>query len=87
VFVWSKDELAVGDGVRSFVGKEVRPLQDELWHGDLPPYDQIRRFLATFGLDAMAGESFDRAIAVAEVVEAGQELPEGSGGGVDPPSR
>ena len=57
MFAWTKDELAVRDAVRSFVDKEVRPLQDELEHGDLPPYDLIRLFFKTFGLDTMAAES------------------------------
>jgi alkylation response protein AidB-like acyl-CoA dehydrogenase len=66
VFEWSDDELAIRDAVRSFVDKEVRPLQDELEHGDLPPYDVIRRFYAAFGMEQMAGEAFDRSIARAE---------------------
>ena len=63
MFTWTKDQLAIRDAVRSFVDKEIRPHQDELEHGDLPPYDLIRKFFATFGLDAMAAESFDRSIA------------------------
>lgn len=84
MFAWSKDELAVRDAVRSFVDKEVRPLQDELEHGDLPPYALIRKFFKTFGLDAMAGDGFDRAIAKAEALEAGEEVPAGDGEGIDP---
>ena len=55
MFTWTEDQLAIRDAVRSFVDKEIRPHQDELEHGDLPPYDLIRKFFATFGLDAMAG--------------------------------
>ena len=66
MFAWSDEEIAVRDAVRSFVDKEVRPLQDNLEHGDLPPYDLIRRFYAAFGLDTMAGEAFDRSVARAE---------------------
>ncbi len=84
MFAWSQDELAVRDAVRSFVEKEVRPLQDELEHGDLPPYGLIRLFLATFGLDTMAAEGFDRAIARAEAEEAGHEAPASSEEGLDP---
>src|SRR6478736_8631973 len=62
MFAWTKDQLAVRDAVRSFVDKEIRPHQDELEHGDLPPYDLIRKFFATFGLDTMAAESFDRSV-------------------------
>jgi alkylation response protein AidB-like acyl-CoA dehydrogenase len=84
MFGWSKDELAVRDAVRAFVDKEVRPLQDELEHGDLPPYDLIRTFFRAFGLDSMAAESFDRSIARAEAVEAGVEVPQSDGQGLDP---
>lgn len=84
MFAWSKDELAVRDAVRSFVDKEVRPLQDDLEHGGLPPYDLIRKFFTTFGLDTMAADSFDRAIARAEAAEAGDDLPPNDGEGMDP---
>ena len=66
MFEWSDDEIAIRDAVRSFVDKEVRPLQDDLEHGDLPPYDVIRRFYAAFGMEQMAVEAFDKAIARAE---------------------
>ena len=60
MFEWSDEELAIRDAVRSFVDKEVRPLQDELEHGDLPPYDVIRKFYAAFGMEQMAAEAFDK---------------------------
>jgi acyl-CoA dehydrogenase len=62
MFTWTEEQLAVRDAVRSFVDREIRPHQDELEHGDLPPYDLIRTFFATFGLDVMAAESFDRSV-------------------------
>ncbi|MET0997617.1 MAG: acyl-CoA dehydrogenase family protein, partial [Marmoricola sp.] len=85
MFAWTEDQLAVRDAVRSFVDKEIRPHQDDLEHGDLPPYDLIRRFFSTFGLDALAAESFDRSIAAAEARERGEEPPvNGGGDGMDP---
>ena len=84
MFAWTKDQLAVRDAVRSFVDKEIRPHQDELEHGDLPPYDLIRTFFSTFGLDALAAESFDKSIAAAEARERGEEPPAGGGDGMDP---
>ena len=84
MFTWTEDQLAIRDAVSSFVDREIRPHQDELEHGDLPPYDLIRKFFSTFGLDAMAADSFDRSIAAAEAREAGEETPEGEGGGIDP---
>ena len=66
MYEWSDDEIAIRDAVRSFVDKEVRPLQDDLEHGDLPPYAVIRKFYAAFGLAEMAGAAFDKSIAKAE---------------------
>lgn len=63
MFEWSEDELTFRDAVRSFVDKEVRPLQDDLELGDLPPYDVIRRFYQAFGLREMAADAFDASIA------------------------
>src|SRR6478609_2769709 len=84
MFAWTDEQLAVRDAVRSFVDKEIRPHQDDLEHGDLPPYDLIRKFFSTFGLDALAAESFDRSIAAAEAREAGEEPPASGGDGMDP---
>ena len=76
-FTWSEEALAVREAVRDFVDKEVRPLRDELEFGDLPPYDLIRKFFKTFGLDTMAAEAFDRSIS-------GEGSSSGGRGGVDP---
>ncbi len=76
MLAWSKDDLAVRDAVRAFVEKEIRPLQDDLEHGDLPPYALIRKFFATFGLDSLAAEGFDRAIARAEAGESAEADPQ-----------
>ena len=46
--------LMLRDAVRKFVDKEIRPNIDELEHGDLPPYDILRKLYATFGMDTMA---------------------------------
>ncbi len=59
---WSEEQLAIRDAVRRFVDTEVRPHVEELEHGDLPPYDIIRKLFATFGLDEMARASFRRAL-------------------------
>jgi alkylation response protein AidB-like acyl-CoA dehydrogenase len=72
MYEWSDEELAIRDAVRSFVDKEVRPLQDDLEHGDLPPYAVIRKFYAAFGLAEMAGDAFDRSIAKTEGEASGE---------------
>jgi alkylation response protein AidB-like acyl-CoA dehydrogenase len=80
MFEWSEEHQMIRDAVRQFVDKEIRPQVDELEHGDLPPYDILRKLFKTFGMDQMAASSFDKRIAR----EKG-ELPETSadGGGGD----
>jgi alkylation response protein AidB-like acyl-CoA dehydrogenase len=48
----------IRDAVRRFVEAEVQPHVEELEHGDLPPYDILRKLFTTFGMDAMARERF-----------------------------
>jgi len=79
MFTWTDEQLAIRDAVRSFVDQEIRPHQDELEHGDLPPYDLIRKFFSTFGLDVMAAESFDRSVS-----SSGSGSESDSGSGMDP---
>src|SRR5437868_11338855 len=84
MFEWSEELKMVRDAVRTFVDNEVRPHREELEHGDLPPYDLLRKMYKTFGMDQLAGDSFDRRMAAEEA--AGQGTPvaeesEGRGGG------
>jgi acyl-CoA dehydrogenase len=60
---WSDTDLMVRDAVRNFVDKEIRPHVDELEHGDLPPYEIIRKLYSSFGLDSLARDSFEKALA------------------------
>ena len=62
MFEWSEDQLAIRDAVRRFVEEEVKPNVEELEHGDTPPYEVIRKLYRTFGLDALARDSFKRAL-------------------------
>jgi hypothetical protein len=67
----------IRDAVRQFVEAEIAPKREELEHGDLPPYDILRKLFATFGLDAMARERFKVQI---EREKAGEPKEERSGG-------
>src|SRR5947208_5345549 len=80
MFEWSEEQKMIRDAVRQFIEAEIVPQRDELEHGDLPPYDLLRKLFATFGMDAMARESFKRRI---EAEKAGEkrERSEGDGGG------
>ncbi|MDZ7679775.1 MAG: acyl-CoA dehydrogenase family protein [Acidimicrobiales bacterium] len=79
---WTDEQQMVRDAVRRFVDEEVRPHVDELEHGDLPPYDILRKLFATFGMDAMAKERFARQIAREKgEVESDDSGSSGGGGG------
>jgi alkylation response protein AidB-like acyl-CoA dehydrogenase len=86
MYEWSEEQLMIRDAVRQFVEKEIKPNLEELEHGDLPPYDILRKLFRTFGMDAMAKDSFhkqierEKAEARGEVV-APRERSGGGGGG------
>jgi hypothetical protein len=62
MFEWPEEMQMIRDAVRQFVDNEVRPHREELEHGDLPPYDLLRKLYTTFGMDQMARDSFKRRI-------------------------
>src|SRR5436305_6226792 len=66
MFEWPEELQMVRDAVRQFAGTEIRPHREELEHGDLPPYDLLRKLYKTFGMDQMAADSFDKRIAAEE---------------------
>jgi alkylation response protein AidB-like acyl-CoA dehydrogenase len=82
MFEWSEEQRMIRDAVRQFVEKEIKPHVEDLEHGDLPPYDILRKLFATFGMDSMARESFKRRIERERAIEAGEqvEAAERSGG-------
>jgi alkylation response protein AidB-like acyl-CoA dehydrogenase len=85
MFEWSEEQLMIRDAVRQFVEAEIAPKRDELEHGDLPPYDILRKLFATFGMDAMARERFKAQIERERRILAGEEqpTPKGTRGGGD----
>ncbi|MGH9214327.1 MAG: acyl-CoA dehydrogenase family protein [Acidimicrobiales bacterium] len=80
MFEWSDEQQMVRTAVRDFIAKEVVPHHRELEHGDLPPYDILRKLFATFGLDAMARDRFRRQLAAS----GGDEVAEERASGRDP---
>ena len=60
---WSESQQMIREAVRRFVEGEIAPHVEELEHGDLPPYDLLRKMYAAFGMDEMAGARFDKQIA------------------------
>jgi acyl-CoA dehydrogenase len=57
---WSETHLAIRDVVRRFVEAEIKPKLEELEHGELPPYEILRKLFQTFGLRDMAITNFER---------------------------
>jgi acyl-CoA dehydrogenase len=84
VIEWSEEQQMVRTAVRDFIEKEVVPNHRELEHGDLPPYDIIRKLIRSFGMDAMARDRFERQIARDKAAAAG-EVDDAAGAEEAPP--
>ena len=70
MFEWSESQLMIRDAVRRFVEAEIAPNVEALEHGDLPPYDILRKMYATFGMDEMARARFAKQVAAEKKGEA-----------------
>ena len=57
---WTDEHAQMRAAVRDFVDREVAPRREELEHGDLPPYDVLRSYVRTFGIDELALERLER---------------------------
>ncbi len=86
MFQWSEEQEMVRQAVRDFVDREIRPHREELEFGDLPPYDLLRKLFSTFGMDAMARDSFKRRMERERAIEAGEAVAEESGDGTRDPN-
>jgi alkylation response protein AidB-like acyl-CoA dehydrogenase len=73
---WSEAHLAIRGMVRKFVEAEIVPKLKELEHGDLPPYDVLRKMFAAFGMRDMAQMRVEKAVARANKRAAGEHKPE-----------
>ena len=60
---WSESQLMIRDAFRRFVEAEIVPHVEELEHGDLPPYEILRKMYNTFGMTEMAASRFDAQVA------------------------
>jgi len=59
---WSESQQMIREAVRRFIEAEVVPHVEELEHGDLLPYDILRKMFAAFGMDEMARARFEKQI-------------------------
>ncbi|MBI1813931.1 MAG: acyl-CoA dehydrogenase family protein [Deltaproteobacteria bacterium] len=71
---WSEQHQMIRDAVRRFIEAEIKPNLEALEHGDLPPYDILRKMMATFGLDQVARARFERQIARDKARERGESV-------------
>ena len=84
---WNDQHVLVRDMMRRFIASEIEPNLEALEHGDLPPYDILRRLMRTFGLDEVARQRFGKQIAREKAAAAGEapaEKPSRNGDGNDP---
>ncbi|MCH7788584.1 MAG: acyl-CoA dehydrogenase family protein, partial [Acidobacteria bacterium] len=84
MYKWSDEHNMMRQAMKDFMAAEVIPNKEALEHGDLPPYDLLRKLFSTFGMDEMAKASFARQIAREKAAAAGETVDEGdrgSGGG------
>jgi len=70
---WSEQHLMIRDMMRRFIDEEIKPRWQELEHGDLPPYDILRKLMRTFGLDEMGRQRFAAQIAREKAVARGEK--------------
>src|SRR5262245_38022321 len=75
---WSEQHLMIRDMTRRFIDEEIKPRWHDLEHGDLPPYDILRKLVRTFGMDEMARQRFaaqiEREKAAAEAKARGEAV-------------
>jgi alkylation response protein AidB-like acyl-CoA dehydrogenase len=77
---WSEQHQMIREAVARFVQAEIVPQLEALEHGDLPPYDILRKMYASFGMDELARQRFARQIERARRAERGELAPEAARG-------
>jgi alkylation response protein AidB-like acyl-CoA dehydrogenase len=81
---WNEQHQMIREAMQRFVAEEIVPNVEALEHGDMPPYDIVRKLYSSFGMDEMARSRFEKTIAKARKLEAGEitkeEARKGGGG-------
>ncbi len=72
MYEWSDEHNMLRQAMKDFIAKELIPIRDELEHGDLPPYELLRKMFKNFGMDDMARANFEKRIAHDKAVAAGE---------------
>ncbi|MBS2014773.1 MAG: acyl-CoA dehydrogenase family protein [Deltaproteobacteria bacterium] len=60
---WSETHASIRDSIRKFCEAEVKPNLHAIEHENVPPYDVLRKMVATFGIGEMAKMRFGAQIA------------------------
>jgi alkylation response protein AidB-like acyl-CoA dehydrogenase len=71
---WNEQHLMIRDMMRRFIDDEIKPRWHDLEHGDLPPYDILRKLMRTFGMDEMARQRFAAQIARERAAARGERV-------------
>ncbi|MEA2746474.1 MAG: acyl-CoA dehydrogenase, partial [Myxococcales bacterium] len=58
VIEWSETHLSIRDSIRKFCDAEVKPKLQAIEHEGEPPYEVLRKLVATFGIADMARMTF-----------------------------
>lgn len=80
---WSEQHQMIRDAVRRFIEAEIEPNLEQLEHGDMPPYEILRKMIRTFGMDEMARGRFAHQLKRKQEAERGEQpaAKKNSGGG------
>ncbi|MDQ2932311.1 MAG: acyl-CoA dehydrogenase family protein, partial [Gemmatimonadota bacterium] len=62
VIEWSETHLSIRDSIRKFCDAEVKPKLQAIEHEGEPPYEVLRKLVATFGIADMARMTFSAQI-------------------------
>jgi alkylation response protein AidB-like acyl-CoA dehydrogenase len=84
MYKWSDEHNMMREAMKDFMAAEVIPHKEALEHGDMAPYDLLRKLFSTFGMDEMAKASFAKRIEIEKAAaagKAGSDQDRGSGSG------
>jgi len=85
MYAWSEEHQMIRDAMKDFIAKEIIPIRDDLEHGDLPPYDVLRKLYTQFGIADQSEASFWKRLEFDKQVAAGEadasDRPSRHGGG------
>ncbi|MEQ9163607.1 MAG: acyl-CoA dehydrogenase, partial [Ilumatobacter fluminis] len=75
MYAWSEEHQMIRTAMKDFIAKEIIPIRDDLEHGDLPPYEVLRKLYTQFGIAEQAEASFWKRLEFDKQVAAGEVDP------------